>query len=691
MSTLNFKENAYYVFLENRFSEKNVDYELMKWWNELFKNNFGFVEKYATRGNRLLFNKRIPDGYVILIDNDKLLNSTKTNYYLVIIENKQQSFTKALKQINEYEQSAKSNMNFKNIVKIIGIGPEKLQLKIYLDDKQINEQQFINWLKEIKFVQRVNNFDIHTLNQWLYDNNINFGTLENKTLKLIELFELIKEKRNQGFINVNTFISNCDYPKSEKTVMKYFNSILSDYGDDVIDKIFNEFLIWMPENHASANAAGVVITPKYIAELIGNQIPENAESIYDPCSGNGALLTNFKNNSDVQIYANELNETRFKLLKINLKNTNAIVLNKDCFKINTTKKFDFIIMNPPYDDKLHLNFVEYHLNILSKNGVMCVIFPQSSIRNNKTFMDKIRNKYTIIKTIKLNDDVFKPMASVSTVIMVIQNTPSTKDYEFPAYDFTDDGFEMSGRGKNQIRIMKTLKEPTIFKMISINSNDWNYSENEFELPTQEIFNEYYNAHLQGYIKTLLINQSLNRIHETNEEHKTYETIENVSYNINQKIYNKYKEHVDQNQKLLLASIWKIRNGKFNNEIPFKYYIDALDVNDDYKNYFLEILNNLSDDEIYDILTNFNENFDFEELFMNIMNWTPNNNSIDPKNGIVYTNKLIVQNMNKDLQINKNDIYLDFCCGSGNFLFDAAKYKPKRLYGVEIDNNYYILI
>lgn len=683
MSTLNFKENAYYVFLENKFSEKNVDYELMKWWNELFKNNFGFVEKYATRGNSLLFNKRIPDGYAILIDNDKILNSAKTNYYLVIIENKQQSFTKALKQINEYEQSAKSNMNFVNIVKIIGVGPEKLQLKIYLDDEEIDEKQFINWLKKIKFVQRVNNFDIHTLNQWLYDNNINFGTLENKTLKLIELYELIKEKRNLGFINVDVYISNCNYPKHEKIVMKYFNSILIDYDNDVIDKIFNEFLIWMPENHASANAAGVVITPKYIAELMGNQSPENIKTVYDPCAGNGALLTNFKNNPNIQIYANELNETRFKLLKINLKNTNAIITNKDCFEIKTKKKFDFIIMNPPYDDKLHLKFVEYHLNMLSENGVMCVIFPQSSIRNNKIFMDKIRDKYTIIKTIKLNDDVFKPMASVSTVIIVIQNTLSTKDYEFPAYDFTDDGFEMTGRGKNQIRIMKTPKEPTIFKMININSNDWNYSNNDFELPNQQIFNEYYVSHLRGYIKTLLINQSQQL--QNQQIAQKYETIENESYNINQKIYNKYKEHVDQKQKLLLASMYKIRNGKFNNEIPFKYYIDTLNINDDYKNYFLEILNTLTDDEIYDVLLNFNENFDFEELFMNIMNWTPDNASVDPKNGIVYTNKLIVENMNCDLKINSNDIYLDFCCGSGNFLFDAVKYSPKLIIGVEIDN------
>ena len=44
-----------------RFSEKNTDHEMLKWYSSLFSN----TRLYCTNGNKLLFGKFKPDGYDI--------------------------------------------------------------------------------------------------------------------------------------------------------------------------------------------------------------------------------------------------------------------------------------------------------------------------------------------------------------------------------------------------------------------------------------------------------------------------------------------------------------------------------------------------------------------------------------------------------------------------------------------------
>lgn len=59
-----------------------------------------------------------------------------------------------------------------------------------------------------------------------------------------------------------------------------------------------------------------------------------------------------------------------------------------------------------------------------------------------------------------------------------------------------------------------------------------------------------------------------------------------------------------------------------------------------------------------------------------------------KEGIFYTPQIIVDDMMKMVEVNEHTLFLDPCCGSGNFLLKAAEIgvSPKNIYGFDTDSN-----
>jgi len=68
-----------------------------------------------------------------------------------------------------------------------------------------------------------------------------------------------------------------------------------------------------------------------------------------------------------------------------------------------------------------------------------------------------------------------------------------------------------------------------------------------------------------------------------------------------------------------------------------------------------------------------------------------NNTDGKKLGIVLTPSHIVSLMTDILKINKNDIVLDLCTGTGSYLLEAHKYNPKKIIGCEYQNKLYALL
>lgn len=59
-----------------------------------------------------------------------------------------------------------------------------------------------------------------------------------------------------------------------------------------------------------------------------------------------------------------------------------------------------------------------------------------------------------------------------------------------------------------------------------------------------------------------------------------------------------------------------------------------------------------------------------------------------KEGIYYTPQYIVEDMLKSINITEDKLFLDPCCGSGNFIIEAIKkgISPKNVFGFDVDEN-----
>lgn len=59
-----------------------------------------------------------------------------------------------------------------------------------------------------------------------------------------------------------------------------------------------------------------------------------------------------------------------------------------------------------------------------------------------------------------------------------------------------------------------------------------------------------------------------------------------------------------------------------------------------------------------------------------------------KEGIYYTPSWVVSDMFRDIQVSRDSVFIDPCCGSGNFIIEAIKQgvAPENVYGFDVDEN-----
>jgi len=147
-----------------------------------------------------------------------------------------------------------------------------------------------------------------------------------------------------------------------------------------------------------------IFTPDDISELMSNKL-SNQGSLLEPCVGTGNLLKfiNIHNYTDIDVYEikdNYLNQ---------IINPNINKFNGDFIKTQISKKYDNIILNPPYIKIQDLqveyrNYIKenYHilgmgsidiyyafiikcLNLLNDDGVMVCITPNSYLYNKSSY------------------------------------------------------------------------------------------------------------------------------------------------------------------------------------------------------------------------------------------------------------------------------------------------------------------
>jgi adenine-specific DNA-methyltransferase len=193
---------------------------------------------------------------------------------------------------------------------------------------------------------------------------------------------------------------------------------------------------------------GQVFTNKNVAEYMISLfcLKKNAV-LLDPCFGKGAFLQAAFLNGYTNIEGYEIDFDLYILTKQKYPELN--LYNQDFLSADSEKKYDGIIMNPPYirqekiDDlkplgitkrilrqnklfdslpstaNLYMYFIYKSIELLKDNGEMVVIFPSSWLqaKSGKQFEKSLYSKCTLIKQIHITGEVFEKNALVEVVIL----------------------------------------------------------------------------------------------------------------------------------------------------------------------------------------------------------------------------------------------------------------------------------
>lgn len=193
---------------------------------------------------------------------------------------------------------------------------------------------------------------------------------------------------------------------------------------------------------------GQVFTNKNVAEYMVSLfcLDKNA-ALLDPCFGSGAFLhaATLSGYSNIEGY--EIDPNLYHMIK--KKYPEMSLYNQDFLCADSIKKYDGVIMNPPYvrqekiDDlkpfgitkkilrenqlfaslpstaNLYMYFIIKSIDLLKDGGELVVIFPSSWLqaKSGKQFEKSLYSKCTLIKQIHIVGEVFEKNALVEVVIL----------------------------------------------------------------------------------------------------------------------------------------------------------------------------------------------------------------------------------------------------------------------------------
>lgn len=200
---------------------------------------------------------------------------------------------------------------------------------------------------------------------------------------------------------------------------------------------------------------GQVFTNKSVALYMASLFDlDSSASILDPCFGSGAFLQasieqGYSNIEGYEIDKDLFAETKNKFSSLKLHN-------RDFLSTSSKKKYDGIIMNPPYirqekidslkeigitKEKLrkidifselpstanmYMYFIFKAIDLLKKDGELIVIFPSSWIdaRSGKQFQKALYSLCTLKQQVHISGEVFEKNALVEVVILKLQRGKS---------------------------------------------------------------------------------------------------------------------------------------------------------------------------------------------------------------------------------------------------------------------------
>lgn len=207
---------------------------------------------------------------------------------------------------------------------------------------------------------------------------------------------------------------------------------------------------------------GQVFTKKSVAQFMISLCEIRPDDyILDPCFGVGVFIEELYKKGYRNIFGCELDSKLYN--KISSKYDNLYCC--DFLKKGFNRKFDLIIMNPPYirhekindlqefginkalmqkktifsnlpkNANMYMYFIVKSINLLKKNGQLVVIFPGSWQKSSsgKKFIKEINNTCRIEEIINVHGDVFEDNVLTDVVIMRLKKNLNDKN-EYKAYN-----------------------------------------------------------------------------------------------------------------------------------------------------------------------------------------------------------------------------------------------------------------
>lgn len=280
---------------------------------------------------------------------------------------------------------------------------------------------------------------------------------------LLEAYSSIKMNITENQDAIDDFI---------ECVCEISDNINSDFwnGEDVMAIFFNEF-----NRYKSKSESGQVFTPDHITSLMYEIIGINKDDIVlDAACGSGAFLVKAMCNmikeaggnstrkakeiKQKQLFGIEFDKEIYALACANMLihkdgKTNLEQLDsrkEEAKKWIKSKKITKVLMNPPFENKYGcMDIVANVLESVGRETTCAFIMPDNKLETNLKKTKKILQKNTLLKIIKLPNEVFT--GTTSSIFIFKSGVPQNNNKIF-ACAILDDGLEtIKNQGRQDLK------------------------------------------------------------------------------------------------------------------------------------------------------------------------------------------------------------------------------------------------
>lgn len=300
---------------------------------------------------------------------------------------------------------------------------------------------------------------------------------------------------------------------------------INDTEYDTFGDIY-EFLI---NNYAkiSGRLGGVYFTPNTLSTLlskIANSYIDKPKNIYDPTCGTGSLLLEYiKQNSNVEVYGQEISPSSYNLCKMNMilhnvKDYNLTLGDTLAKSISIYEnKFDIILSNPPFrtkwdsssisnedkrfnelstlppNDKADYAFILHSLYTLNENGVATIVVSPGIL--NRGHEEKLIREYLVKKNL-IDTIVLLPSnlfygTSINVCIMTLRKKKEDNNILF--VNATSEYIKNNKRNE--------LSNNNIDNILTLVKERKTFNGKSYLASANEIINNSYNLAITSYVKT----------------------------------------------------------------------------------------------------------------------------------------------------------------------------------------------